>query len=73
MSTLSCDHSPPIYKHCVCGFFINTLIIVSISTNIYRTYECDLLGPYISLVNNFVDVIPPYWSTFINYLYQHID
>ena len=68
MNTLSCDYFPPIYKHLICGFFINTLIIVSISTNIDRPYECDPLGPY-----NFIDVITSYWSTFINYLYQHID
>ena len=35
-STLSCDHSLPIYRHFICKFFIKTLIIMSISTSIYR-------------------------------------
>ena len=54
-------------------FFIKTLIILSISTNIHRPYMCDPLGPYISLVNNSIDQITPYWSTLINYLHQHRD
>ena len=54
-------------------FFIKTLIIMSISTNIHRPYVCDPLGPYISLVNNSIDQITPYWSTLINYPHPHID
>ena len=54
-------------------FFIKTLIILSISTNIHRPYMCDPLGPYISLVNNSIDQITPYWSTLINYLHQYRD
>ena len=54
-------------------FFIKTLIIVSISTNIHRPYVCDPLGLYISLVNNSIDQITPYWSTLINYPHPHID
>ena len=73
MGTLSCGHSPPIYIHLICEFFIKILIIISISTNIYRSSVCDPLGPDISLVNNFIDQITPYWSTFINYPHQHID
>ena len=41
-------------------FFIKTLIIMFISTNIYKPYVCDPLGPYISLVNNSIDQITPY-------------
>ena len=41
---------------------------MSISTNIHKPYVCDPLGPYISLVNNSIDQITPYWSTLINYL-----
>ena len=69
MGTLSCDRSPPIYGQLVYRFFIKTLIIMYISTNIYRLYVCDPLGPYISLVNNSIDQITPYLSTLINYLY----
>ena len=54
-------------------FFIKTLIIMSISTKIHRPYVCDTLGPYISLVNNCIDQITPYWSTLINYPHAHID
>ena len=54
-------------------FFIKTLIIMSISTNIHRHYVCDPLGPYISLVNNSIDQITPYWSTLINYPHPYID
>ena len=46
---------------------------MSISTNIHRPYVCDPLGPYISLINNSIDQITSYWSTFINYSHQHID
>ena len=55
MGTLSCGHSPPIYKYFVCIFFIRTLIIMSISSNIVRPYLCDPLGSYISLVNNYIN------------------
>ena len=51
MGTLSCGRSPPIYRHLVWGFFIKTLIIMYISTNIHKTYMSDPLGAYISLVN----------------------
>ena len=54
-------------------FFIKTLIIMSISTNIYRPYVCDPLGPYISLVKNSIDQITSYWSTLINYPHPHLD
>ena len=54
-------------------FFIKTLIIISISTIIHKPYVCDLLGPYILLVNNSIDQIIPYWSNLINYLYPHIE
>ena len=50
-----------------------TLIIMSISTNIHKPYVCDPLGLYISLVNNSMDQITPYWSTLINYPHPHID
>ena len=73
MKTLSCDCSLPIYKHLVCTFFIKTFIIMSISTNIYNPYVCDPLGPYISLVDNFIGQITPYCLTLLNYLYQHLD
>ena len=54
-------------------FFIKTLIIMFISTNIHRPYVCDPRGPYISLVNNSIDQITHYWSTLINYSHPHID
>ena len=73
MGTLSCGHSPPIYRYLTCKFFIKILVIKSISTNIHRPYVCDLLDLYISLVNNFIDPITPNWLTLLNYLYQHID
>ena len=73
MSTFSYGRSLPIYRLLVCRIFIKTLIIISISTNIHRPYVCDHLGPYISLVNNSIDQIKPYWSTLINYPHQHID
>ena len=60
IGTLSCSHSPSIYRHLVCRFFIKTFIIVSISTNIHRPYVCDPLGPYISLLNNSTAQITPY-------------
>ena len=59
MGPLSCGHSPPIYRHLVCGFLIKTPIIMSISTNIYRPYVYDPLGSYISLANNSIEQIIP--------------
>ena len=38
-------------------FFTKTLIIMSISTDIYWPYVCDPLGPYISLVNDSINPI----------------
>ena len=66
MGTLSCGHPPHIYRHLVYRFFIKTVIIMFLSTNIYRPYVCDPLVPYISLVNNSIDQITPYFSTLIN-------
>ena len=73
MGTLICGRSPPIYRHLVYGFFIKTLIIMSISTNIHRSYVCDPLGPYISLVNNSIEQITLYWLILIKYRCQHKD
>ena len=73
MSTLGCGRFPPIYRYLVCGFFIRTFILMFIFTNIHRPYVYDHLGPYISLINTFIDQITPYWSTLINYPHQHID
>ena len=75
MCALSYGHSLPIYRHFVYGFFlfIKNLVIISISTNNQRPCECDPLSPCISLVNNFIDQINPYWSTLINYPHHHID
>ena len=73
MGILSCGFSPPICRHFVCGLFIKILIIMSISISVYRPYLCDLIGPYISLVNNSIDPITSNWLTFINYIYQQID
>ena len=61
MGTLSFGHSPHTYRYLVCKFFIKALIIKSISSDIHRPYACDPLGPYISLVNNSIDPITPYW------------
>ena len=58
--TVSCGHSLPIYGHSVCRFFIKTFIIMYRSTNIHRPYVCDPLGQYISLVNNYIDLIMYY-------------
>ena len=33
----------------------------------------DPLGPYISLVNNSIDKITPYWSTLISYPHPPVD
>ena len=57
-------HTPP---YLVCKFVINTLIIISISTNIHRPDVCDPLSSYISLVNKSIGLITPHWSSFINY------
>ena len=73
MGTSSYDLLPHIHRHLICGFFIKTHIIMSISTNIHRPYVCEPLGSYISLVNNSIDPITPYWSTFSNNLNQNID
>ena len=47
-------------------FLQKNLIIMSISTKIYRPYVCDTLGLYIFLVNKFINPITPYWSKFID-------
>ena len=60
MGTLSYGHFAPIYRHWVCKFFTKTFIIMFISTKIYGPYIYDPLGPYILLVNNFIDPIMPY-------------
>ena len=73
ISTFSCGCSSLIYRHLVQGFFIKTLIIMFITTNIHRPYVCDPLGPYILLCNNYIDPITPYWLTLVNYPHQHID
>ena len=73
MGTLNHGHFPFNYTHLEGEFFIKTLIIMSISIDIYWPHVCDPLGPYIKLVNNFIDPITPYWLNFINYLYQHIN
>ena len=57
MGTLSCGHSPLIYRYLVCNFFIKTLIIMSIFTKIHTPYMRDALGPYISLVDKSIDQI----------------
>ena len=69
MGTLSCGHSPPIYRHLVCYFYIKTLIIMFISTNIHTLYVRDHLGPYILPINNYVDLLKPYLSNVINYMH----
>ena len=73
IGTLSCGLSPPISRHLANRFFIKTLIILSIYTNIHGRYVCDPLGPYISLVNNSIGPITSYWSTLINYSHLRID
>ena len=55
------------------NFSIKMLKIISISTNIYKIYECGPLSLYISLVNNSIDPKTLYWLTLINYLHQHIN
>ena len=55
MGTLSCGPSPPICIHLMyIYFYIKTLIIMSISTNINKIYVCDPLGLYILLVNKYI-------------------
>ena len=46
---------------------------MSRSTNAQRPYVYEALGSYISVVNNSIHIITPYWSKFINYLHQKID
>ena len=48
------------------------LIIIYISINIYRTYVCDPLTSYISLVNNSIDIIMSYHSTLYYNIYIYI-
>ena len=69
-STSSCGCSSLISIHLVCEFFIKILIIIIVLANIHRPYVCDHLVPYISLVNNSIDSITPYWLTII--IYSHI-
>ena len=59
MDTLSFGNYSPIYRHLVCGFFIKALINISIFTNIHISDMCNLISPYISLVNNSIDQIIP--------------
>ena len=73
MGTLSFGHFLPIYGHLVYRFFIKTLIIMSICSNIHRPYVCDPLGPYISIVSNSIYQITSYWSTLVSYPHQHLD
>ena len=73
MGTSSCGRPPLFIDIWYEVFFIKTLIIMSISTNIHKPYVCDALGPYISLVNNSIDQMTPYWSTLINYPHPHLD
>ena len=52
----------PLFKNIwYVNIFIKTLKIISISTNIYRPYVCDPLGPYISRVYYCIEKIIPYW------------
>ena len=60
MGTFSCGCSSPIYRHLIYEFFIKIVIIMSISTNIYKLYVYDLMSPYVSLVNNSIDPIKLY-------------
>ena len=73
MGTFICSHSLPIYSHFVYRIFIKTLIIIYMFTNIHRPYMSDTLGPYISLVNNSIDLIVSYCLTLFNYLHREID
>ena len=56
MGTLGYGCSPPIYKHYEYKIFTKTLLIISISTKIYIPYLCNLLGLYILLVNNLINL-----------------
>ena len=53
-------------------------ILIKISNTIeyiesdIQNYEDYSKSPYISLVNNSIYLITPYWLTIINYLYQQI-
>ena len=40
MGTLSYSHSPPIYTHLVCNFFIKIIIIISMSTDEPKVVVC---------------------------------
>ena len=48
-----------------CEIVTKTLLLISISTNTHCPYVCDVLGSYISLVNDFIDLI-----ILIDLLYQ---
>ena len=62
----------PIFIDVGCmNFFIKTLIIMSISSNIYRPNVCDPLCSYISLINNSIDLMTPYWFT-LSIMYANI-
>ena len=45
--------------------FQKILEIVSIPTNIYQSNVCDPLDPYISLVNNSIDLIIPINQSYV--------
>ena len=64
MGTFSRTGSPLIYRYLVYNFFIKALIIMFIYIYINIPHVCDLLGLYISLVNNSIDLITRYWLTF---------
>ena len=66
MVTLSCGCSLSIYCHWVYELVTKALIILSTSINIHSPYVCVPLSSYISLFNNSIDPIIPYWSIFIN-------
>ena len=54
MGILSCSHFPLFLDIRYVNFSKKILKIMSLSTNIHCDYMCDPLGPYISLVNNFL-------------------
>ena len=58
----------PYYRHLVYEFLIKLCLHPWTSINLM----CATLGPYISLVSNYIHPITPYWSKFINYLHQHV-
>ena len=70
MSTLGCDYSPLIYKHKLYELFTKTLKIIFIYINAHQpqNYVCNCLDLYISLDNDFKDLI-----TLINKVYQYIN